>query len=46
MRWSVIQKPILTPMDDLSQKQLEKTATAYEELLVPALFQEWADRLA
>lgn len=33
-------------MDDLNQKQLEKTATAYEELLVSALFQEWADRLA
>lgn len=33
-------------MDDLSQKQLEETATAYEELLVPALFQEWADRIA
>ena len=33
-------------MDNLSQKQLEETATAYEELLVPALFQEWADRLA
>lgn len=33
-------------MDNLSQKQLEKTATIYEEMLVPALFQEWADRLA
>jgi ubiquinone/menaquinone biosynthesis C-methylase UbiE len=33
-------------MDDLSQEQLEKTATTYEQLLVPALFQEWADRLA
>lgn len=33
-------------MDDLSQKQLEETAAAYEELLVPALFQEWANRLA
>lgn len=33
-------------MDHLNQKQLEKTATAYEKLLVPALFQEWADRLA
>lgn len=33
-------------MDNLTQKELEKTATAYEELLVPALFQQWADRLA
>lgn len=33
-------------MDNLSQKQLEETASVYEELLVPALFQGWADRLA
>ncbi|SMO84799.1 class I SAM-dependent methyltransferase [Fodinibius sediminis] len=33
-------------MEHLSQKQLRETAAAYEELLVPALFQEWADRLA
>lgn len=33
-------------MDNLSQKQLEETAKAYEELLVPALFQKWADYIA
>jgi ubiquinone/menaquinone biosynthesis C-methylase UbiE len=33
-------------MEDLNQKELEKTAAAYEELLVPALFSEWANRLA
>lgn len=33
-------------MDNLSHELLEKTAAAYDELLVPALFQEWADRLA
>lgn len=33
-------------MNKLTQKQLEETAEAYNELLVPALFQEWADRIA
>lgn len=33
-------------MHELTQQQLEKTATAYEDLLVPALFQPWANRLA
>lgn len=33
-------------MEDLNQIVLEETAIAYEELLVPALFQEWADRIA
>lgn len=33
-------------MDPLNLPQLKKTATAYEDLLVPALFQPWANRLA
>lgn len=33
-------------MNHLNQKKLEDTAKVYEEMLVPALFQEWADRLA
>jgi ubiquinone/menaquinone biosynthesis C-methylase UbiE len=33
-------------MNDLHEVDLEKTAAAYEALLVPALFQEWATRMA
>lgn len=32
-------------MIELKQKELERTAAAYEELLVPALFQPWANRI-
>lgn len=32
-------------MNELNQNELEITAAAYEELLVPALFQEWANRI-
>ncbi len=34
------------PMEGLTQTELEATAAAYEELLVPALFRQWADQLA
>lgn len=33
-------------MDELNPNELAITAAVYEELLVPALFQEWANRLA
>lgn len=33
-------------MSELSQAEIEKTALAYEELLVPALFEEWANHIA
>jgi len=33
-------------MSELSIEVLENTAAAYDELLVPALFQEWAHRVA
>jgi len=33
-------------MSHLSVEELEKVAEAYEQLLVPALFEQWADRLA
>lgn len=33
-------------MEELNQIELERTATKYEELLVPALFEEWANRIA
>lgn len=33
-------------MGDSSQHDLEMTAKAYDELLVPALFRGWADRMA
>ena len=32
-------------MSESSQVELEKTASAYEELLVPALFEEWANHM-
>lgn len=33
-------------MSELSQSELKQTARAYDDLLVPALFQGWADRMA
>lgn len=33
-------------MDHLSKKVAEDTAQLYEDMLVPAIFQEWAERLA
>ncbi|WP_297794984.1 class I SAM-dependent methyltransferase [uncultured Marinobacter sp.] len=33
-------------MSHLSVQELEKVAEAYEQLLAPALFEQWADRLA
>ncbi|MBT8401302.1 MAG: methyltransferase domain-containing protein, partial [Rhodothermia bacterium] len=32
-------------MSDLSSSELERTARAYEKLLVPALFRAWADQM-
>jgi ubiquinone/menaquinone biosynthesis C-methylase UbiE len=33
-------------MSELSKEELEMTAKAYDDLLVPALFQQWADQMA
>jgi len=36
----------LGPMSELSQEKLQLTAKAYDDLLAPALFQEWANQMA